>query len=80
MTYNLYFEKSNGEQILIKSNTSPKDNIGTKIVDAVRKMNPNFTINYIRQWMEYDGTIVYDVGGWSEFFKLVPVNQEAKEK
>ena len=63
---NLYFQRSNGEYLLIKENVPTE-------VEALHEISMfldrhNYTSYYTRSWREGDA-MVYDVGSWSEFFK-----------
>ena len=67
---NLYFIRSNGEWILVKENVT--EETAVKEINAyVEKLNPNYTIYYIRSWYSEDrGGTMYDVGSHTEFFIL----------
>lgn len=64
---NLYFQRSNGEHLLIQENLANEDEALSVIADFIKRHNCNSY--YTRMW--YSGDIVmFDVGSWSEFFKL----------
>ena len=63
---NLYFERSNGEEILVKENVN-NEKVLTDIKEYVNKLNPNYKIYYVRSWT-IDGKTTYDVGSHTEFF------------
>lgn len=63
---NLYFIRSNGEKLLVKSKIK-EDNTIKFIKKFVKEKNPNFEIYYIRSWVTEEG-IMYDVGSHTEFF------------
>lgn len=65
----LYFQRSNGKEVLIKENLAEND-VGKAIIAAVAEMNPNYKIYYTRHWTSTEDprTIVYDVGSHTEFF------------
>lgn len=68
----LYFERSNGEMVFI-SNSCEKC-AEADIRDHVKKINPNYTIYYIRYWnSDKDSKFhrIYDVGSHTEFFHLI---------
>lgn len=65
MKKNLYFQRSNGEYILLLENCLE--------AEASKKINQfldehNFKSYYTRTWNTEDGNKHYDVGSWSEFF------------
>ena len=65
----LYFENNYGDKSLIACNITEEE-VSVKIVEALKKMNPNYKIHYIRIWEGKAGTW-YDVGSHSEFFLFV---------
>lgn len=67
---NLYFKRSNGGYLLIKENVTEENAL--KEISAFLNRH-NYHSYYTRYW--YSGTsIIYDVGGWSEFFELTDKN------
>ena len=70
--YSLYFEDRHNQSHLIGKEV-PANDISRRITAHVQHLNPNYRIYYIRNWEDPDGTIHYDVGSWSEFFKAVPM-------
>lgn len=50
----LYFDRSNGERITIVENIS-KQEVYKCITKAVRDMNPNYKIYYMREWETTEG-------------------------
>ena len=68
---NLYFQRSDGTYLLIKENIADEQE-GLDEVSAFLKRH-NYTSHYTRIWTRGDET-TYDVGSWSEFFKLVPAD------
>ena len=66
--YSLYFERSTGEKLLVKSQLEAPDDVFPLIKDFVHSKNPNFNIYYIRSWGA--DPIIYDVGSHTEFFYL----------
>lgn len=65
---NLYFERSNGECVLVKSNILYEE-VSQEITNYVTALNPNYNIYYIRSWEDEQG-IIYDVGSHTEIFIL----------
>lgn len=64
---NLYFQKSNGEHLLIQENVSNEKEALSLISEFLKRHNYNSY--YTRMW--YSGeTAIFDVGSWSEFFKF----------
>ena len=74
---NLYFQRSNGEYLLIKENI-PNEQIALDEVYAFLKRH-NYKAHYVRYWTNADQT-TYDVGSWSEFFVLAPANNHFVDK
>lgn len=70
----LYFERSNGEKVLVKENIEERK-ILQEIRDHVAKLNPNFKIHYFRCWKIEEG-MVYDVGSHTEFFIVTEKKRE----
>lgn len=70
---NLYFERSNGQYLLIRENIADEQE-AMKEIDIFLKKH-NYQSYYTRMWYENEGTVaVFDVGSWSEFFKLASPN------
>lgn len=65
---NLYFERSNGEYLLIKENVADVETALQEIKEFCGRHN--YTSYYIRYWCDKEGTATFDVGSYSEFFKL----------
>jgi hypothetical protein len=61
---NLYFQRSNGEYILLLENVT-EDEAWTEMRRFMKQHN--FKSYYTRSW-EIEGRKWYDVGSWSEFF------------
>lgn len=61
---NVYFQRSNGEFILLKENVGQKD-VSFIISEFLKKHN--YKSYYTRTWEE-DGVKWYDVGSHTEFF------------
>lgn len=70
MKHNLYFERSNGESVLIEENVTT-ENVVAFIKQYITKINPNYQIPYFRVWSNEDCTI-YDAGSHTEFFIIRP--------
>ena len=66
---NLYFQRSTGQYLLIKENVVDEKEALNEISAFLKRHNYNSY--YIRYWTHGDETI-FDVGSWSEFFKLAP--------
>jgi hypothetical protein len=64
---NLYFQRSNNEHLLIKENVADEKE-ALKEISAFLERH-NCTSYYTRYWTEHEVT-TFDVGSWSEFFKL----------
>lgn len=65
--YSLYFERSTGEEILVRNHLE-REEVFSEISQFINRRNPNFKIYYFRTWG--DNPIIYDVGSHTEFFKL----------
>ena len=70
----LYFERSNGEKVLVKENVEERK-ILQEIRNYVAKLNPNFEIHYFRCWKTEEG-MMYDVGSHTEFFIVTEKKRE----
>lgn len=72
----LYFERSTGEMIFVCQ--CEEEEVFGKISEYVHKINPSYTIYYIRSWDHSDGERIFDVGSHTEFFHLLdnPVKGE----
>ena len=68
---NLYFERYNGQYLLIKENVKDIDEALKEISDFLERHN--YKSYYTRYWTNEDET-TFDVGSWSEFFKLAPAD------
>ena len=66
---NLYFQRSNGQYLLIKENVESEEEALREISEFLKRHNYNSY--YTRMWREEEVT-VFDVGSWSEFFKWAP--------
>lgn len=66
---NLYFQRSTGQYLLIKENVVDENEALKEISDFLKRHN--YTSYYTRYWTHGDET-TFDVGSWSEFFKLAP--------
>ena len=62
---NMYFQRSNGEYILLLENCTEKD--GWKAAKDFMD-DHNYTSYYTRIWNTQDGNTHYDVGSHTEFF------------
>lgn len=62
---NLYFQKSNGEHLLIQENVSDEKEALSLISEFLKRHNYNSY--YTRMWYSSE-TVIFDVGSWSEFF------------
>lgn len=68
---NLYFQRANKTYLLIKENVKDIDE-ALKEISAFLERH-NYNSYYIRYWTDADET-TFDVGSWSEFFKLAPAD------
>ena len=68
---NLYFQRSNETYLLIKENVGTIEEALTEIASFLERHNYNSY--YTRYWSHNDET-TFDVGSWSEFFKLAPAD------
>ena len=68
---NLYFQRANGTYLLIKENVKDIDE-ALKEISAFLERH-NYHSYYTRYWTNADET-TFDVGSWSEFFKLAPAD------
>lgn len=68
---NLYFQRSNETYLLIKENVETIEE-ALKEISAFLERH-NYNSYYTRYWTKADET-TFDVGSWSEFFKLAPAN------
>lgn len=66
--FSLYFIRSTGEKVLVKSQLETDKEVFSHIKDFIHSKKPNFQIYYIRSWG--DNPTVYDVGSHTEFFYL----------
>lgn len=71
---NIYFQRSNGEFVLIEESVTQED---ARLVMKHFLDERNYKSYYTRSW-EHDGARWYDVGSWSEFF--VWANEEDIER
>lgn len=62
---NLYFQRSNGEEIIIKKDVQNDDEISSLIEDFLK--SHNYKSYYTRIWT-VDNVTHYDVGSYTEFF------------
>jgi hypothetical protein len=65
----LEFLKHNGEVVKV-GNPSTMQEVDGMIRDYAKSLNPNFKIPYIRTMETDEGTLLFDVGSYTEFFKL----------
>ena len=65
MNHNLYFQRSNGQYILLQEDCT-EEQAFAKIHQFLDEHN--FKSYYTRTWTTEDGNKHYDVGSWSEFF------------
>lgn len=68
---NLYFQRANGEYLLIKEKVQTIEE-ALKEISAFLERH-HYNSYYTRYWTNIDET-TFDVGSWSEFFKLAPAN------
>ena len=68
---NLYFQRANETYLLIKENVKDINEALKEISDFLERHNYNSY--YTRYWTNADET-TFDVGSWSEFFKLAPAD------
>ena len=73
---NLYFQRSNETYLLIKENVETIEE-ALKEISAFLKRH-NYNSYYTRYWTNADET-TFDVGSWSEFFKLAPADSRFAE-
>lgn len=66
---NLYFQRANEIYLLIKENVETVEEALTEISAFLKRHNYNSY--YTRFWTHGEET-TFDVGSWSEFFKLAP--------
>ena len=66
---NLYFQRSNETYLLIKENVETIEE-ALKEISAFLERH-KYNSYYTRYWTHADET-TFDVGSWSEFFKLAP--------
>ena len=80
--FQVNFERSSGEIIPIGAfedkAESVKDFAGDipcfhMIRDYILELNPNYTIHYIRSFMEDESTLTIDVGSHTEFFHVIKI-------
>lgn len=67
-----YFERSNGERVLLGTNLNREG--AFKVIDDFLK-DHNYKSHYVRTWEE-GNTLWFDVGSWSEFFVLIHKDTE----
>ena len=67
----LYFQRANETYLLIKENIKDIDE-ALKELSAFLERH-NYNSYYTRYWTNADET-TFDVGSWSEFFKLAPAD------
>lgn len=68
---NLYFQRANETYLLIKENVKDIDE-ALKEISAFLERH-KYNSYYTRYWTSADET-TFDVGSWSEFFKLAPAD------
>lgn len=76
MKQNLYFQRSNGNYLLIQEQVT-EDEAMSVISNFLNRHN--YTSYYTRYWRE-DGKTIYDVGSWSEFFVLAAADKIPTDK
>ena len=74
---NLYFQRSTGGYLLVKENVVDVDEAYKEVSDFLKRHN--YACHYIRYWTHGDET-TFDVGSWSEFFKLAPADSRFEDK
>lgn len=65
----LYFERSNGEMILVADGIASEDDVMPFITRDIKRRNPKYKVYYVRVMHLSDG-ICYDVGSHTEFYWL----------
>jgi hypothetical protein len=73
---NLYFQRSNETYLLIKENVETIEEALREITFFLERHN--YISYYTRYWTNADET-TFDVGSWSEFFKLAPADGRIAE-
>lgn len=68
---NLYFQRSNETYLLVKENVETIEEALKEISSFLERHKYNSY--YTRYWTNADET-TFDVGSWSEFFKLAPAD------
>ena len=64
---NLYFERSNGDYLLIQESVSKNE-----ALDVINKFLKRHNYDhYYTRIITHEDVVTYDVGSWSEFFVLV---------
>ena len=74
---NLYFQRSNGQCLLIKENVAD-ENEALKEISSFLKRH-NYVSYYTRFWTQ-DNVTTFDVGSSYEFFKLAPADSHFADK
>ena len=65
----LYFERSNGEMVLVADNIASDDDAMPFIAKDIERRNPRYKMYYVRT-MSLPNGICYDVGSHTEFYWL----------
>jgi len=65
----LEFLRHNGEVVKVGTPSTMQE-VDSMIRDYVKSLNPSFKIPYIRTIEADEGTLLFDVGSHTEFFKL----------
>lgn len=80
--FQVNFERSNGEIIPVGAFEYEAEDVKEfegdipcfyMIRDYVHELNPNYTIHYIRSFMEDESTLTIDVGSHTEFFHIIKI-------
>lgn len=74
---NLYFQRSNGSYLLIKEDIADEQEALREVSDFLHRYN--YKSYYTRMWTNGDET-TFDVGSWSEFFKLAPADSHFADR
>lgn len=64
----LYFQHADDSLSFVAE--CKKEEVGKHMMDDLHIRNPNYKVYYIRSWGNDEDGYTYDVGSWSEFYKL----------
>ena len=81
--FQVSFKRSNGEKVLVDTFEDKAESVKefegdiphfNLIYDYIHKLNPNYTIYYIRSFPSNDkNTLIIDVGSHTEFFHITKI-------